>query len=598
MSFSKSTLLPLVLLLGCSTTITDVQVTKGRFPASEVSGADCKKSMSSLAEASLSKRQRVKKLKQLSKEGNFKGFQSLLWSSHDNFAHKSGAPLGFSMNRARLRGKLMVFNNNRYIPSYYQFVDSSADAFGVLDILRQSSKYDADKFGEAVDDVSEWIADYKGYKGRLNAKIEEGFEARMQLKVFKEHRKKMKATLEYDDVDGANTYTLDLPWIKDGEVVYEEQHISDLSNIDIFIKDKTLAAKHIFAQGKLDESFAKSEVYQVILSQAYIRRRLTFVRDAIQEMRPSDQTAAHKKLLKEVKEALADTSLLPRSDAIKYVQWQEIKSEIRSFVRTQRSKRSARTRFKYQIAEDVMKQMQDSSSFLTYSKFVGVSVGLGAGFSFVGSVFLPVTENPYYNWFFANINNNWNDMWLSIGLSSDIESCSKEYRAWTVNEACYNAIIFKHTSAFFYRSQFDEDYNYLEDPEFIKKRAELTALFVDKRDKKGAGQFHAQNKTYLNSIGYRTHIDEIMTELVTQEYQNPKVETKLNQLLDAHFIEENQAQVDKLLIEIKEITDEKLHGALVEYLAGVNKLIKKMQKDGTTPRAKHLDEFMQATRKL
>ncbi len=597
MSFSKTKLLPLLLLFGCSS-VTHQKYSDGRFPASEVKGGDCKKSMSIIAESAINKGQRVKVLKMLAKNNKFKKFSELLWSSHDNFNHSAGAPLGFSMNRARLRGKLMVFNNNRYIPSYYQYVDTAADTFGVLDILRQHGKYKGKDFSDAVDDVSEWISNYKSYKSRLQSKVNEGFEAKMQLKTFEEHKKKMKATLEYDDVDGASTYSMDIPYIKDGEVVYEEQKISDLSNINIFIKDKKLAVKHIFAHGMLDESFAKSEIYQVILSQAFIRRRLTFIRDGIQEMRPSEMTAAHKKLLKEVKDVLSDRSLLPRSDAIKHVQWQEIKSEIRSFVRTQRSKRSARTMFKYQIAEDVMKQMQDSSSFLTYSKFIGVSLGVGAGFSFVGSVFLPVTENPYYNWFFANIGNSWNDMWLSIGLSSDIESCSKEYRAWTVNEACYNAIVFKHTSAYFYKSQFDENYNYLEDPEFIKRREELTALFVKKRDKKGAGQFHAQNKSYLTNIGYRMYIDEMMTEFVTQEYQNPKVEKKLNELFDAHFIQENQTRVDKVLADIKELTDEKLHGALVEYLGSVGKLVKKMQKDGTTPRAQHLDEFIQATKKL
>jgi hypothetical protein len=597
MSFYRFNILFLFLLFSCHSANKE-NLIEGRFPASSLKAVDCKSSMSVFADVVINKSHRIKTLSKLKEANDFNGFADVLIKSNDNANHIKGAPLGFSINRARLRGKLMVWNNNRYIPSYYQYVDEADDTFGVLDILRQYKKYTDEELTESVTDVKEWVLNYKSYNARLTAKINEGFESKMQLDVLLEHRKKMKEVLEYDDVDGSNTYELMMPWIKDGKVTYERQEISDLSNINILIKDKKDAVKHIFAKGKIDESFSQSELYDVILSQAFIRRKLTFIRDGLQEMRPSNRSDAHNKLLLEVKEALADKSLLPRSDAIKHVQWKEIKSELRSLVRTQKGKRNARARFKYKITEDVMKQMQKSSGFLTYSKFVGLSLGIGAGFSFVGSIFLPITENPYYNWFFANIQNWWNDMWLSLGLSADIESCSKEYRGWTVSEACFNAIVFKHTSSYFYRSQFDDDYKYLEDPDFLKKREEIAALLIRKRDEKGAGEFHAQNKSYINNIGYRIYIDDIMTKLIIKEYKVEGIEQKLNELFDAHFIKESDREVQRVLLEIKAMTDSKLHDALVEYLANVDKMVKQMQSQGSISNADHLNEFIQETSKL
>ncbi|OUS00173.1 hypothetical protein A9Q84_03040 [Halobacteriovorax marinus] len=583
----------LLALYSCSS------INRDRTPAGMIASgtASCKNIINNFFNSNNILKKRFHKLSKFREDDNYREYFETVFASYDNKKiSKNDIPYGFSESREAATQKLMKRNNNDYIPSFYQFYDESGeDTFGAVEFIRKAGASTGEEVEEAFKDINGWVDNYHDHPRKLYEKIRNGFEAKMQLEILKD---KDIATGNFSHY---RKEEITLPWIRENNAgefttVWEKKSFNSFSAYDLFITDKELDVNHIFTQNIFEEYQKNSDIFHEIVEQGYRQRRLDFARAAIDDIPASLRSKEQVALLARIDHILFERpDLIPRSDAIEFVQKAEHRAEWKALFSRKKSKRKSRERFKYKTVQGIFEKVQKSTPMATARNWV---LGLGA-ISAVGTItasfMLPVTEDPTYNMFMAYVNNFFINTWYDVtGLSKGLVDCSNVERKWSVENACYSQFIFDHTSYYYYLSKHNPDYNYLTDPEFLEIRDNLTADFLARRDFFGRGEFFTENINYLKNEGYRAHVDIVVKSLITKQFKTVKnLDKKIDELFTATFSKKDSRKSEDLIKEIETMTDSEVSTTLREYIKNEDKVVQRMANYGTTPKQEDLNEFMQ-----
>jgi len=484
-----------------------------RTPASKIkTGADgCVDAIQGFTYGT-NKAHRLKLLRRAKSENDYETFSKALFDSLDNTNIKKGeVPNGFSNKKANLIEYLMRRTNSDYVTAYYQHYEpKDYDTWGIFDYVTKGEDL-ASEEGELVyKRMMSWYDNYTSFRERLNDQVVKSFESKMRLEKTLEIFEKNKKEIKRFNFRNGNRYYIELPVAKKSSTgawsfSTERQGFSNMPNLVNFIKDMKVEVDENFSDGLLDEKFYESRIFKVIIDQAFHRRRLEFVRDRLGDLPDSNLTDMQKQLFEKFDSALHRGDLMPRSDAIKFAQNRELRSELKSFFKGQKSRRKVLENFKLRLVRKFGDEIKDKSQYFSTIKAVVWGQTIVAGFGVViGTALLPFTENDYILYYTSSFQNWLNDTLLASPLNTTLtmHECAKENRQWTVENLCLAQFLYSHLSSKLYLSRIDPEYDYLKDEEYLSKREELTEMYFKKRDDLNVAKFFSDNIEYVKEEGY------------------------------------------------------------------------------------------------
>lgn len=525
-------------------------------------------------------------------------YLEIIKNSHDNIDIKRGqSPIGHSQAKTNLTEKFMARTNSNYVPGYFQHhEDKSFDTWGIFEYLTSKRDLSTEEGQLVLSRAKEWMDSYTSYPERLEETIMRSFENKMQYEVItKHHRDHKKAIKNFNYVNG-NRYTVELPFIRKindkWETVYETQGFSTYRNFIVYLEDKKTIFENSFADKVHERSIKAGPIYEVINFQATMRRRLEFLRDKLADTPEGQLSKEQITLRDEIEGILYDGRLMPRSDAITRHQNIELRSEIKSFFKGEKSRREVLNTFHKRLFQKFSNETIEKSEMKNYIKAVlfGNTIGAVATVT-VGTMALPLTENDYILYLTSSFQNWFNNLLLSspLGTTQTLHECAKENRSWSVENVCMANFLNSHLSSYLYKSRIDEDYDYLQDPTFIEKRQKLISVFLEKREKLQYGDFFSQNMDYLKEEAYYSYAAQSFIEVINTV--NPSFSKDLDTQTKEEiyqFLSDKETEMlpsslnDKINADMKElVTDVKNH---------IPKAAKLIQSNGTLQREVH--DFM------
>jgi hypothetical protein len=471
-----------------------------------------------------SKAQRLKVLRKAKDANDFETFSKAVLDSHDNtHIQKGEIPNGFSEKKADFIEYLMRRTNNDYVTAYYQHYEpKDYDTWGIFDYVTKGEDLTTEEGELVYKRMMGWYDNYVSYRERLNDQVVKSFESKMRLEKTLEHFEANKKTIKKFNFRNGNRYYIELPVaVKDpatGQwtMQTERQGFSNMPNLKNFIKDLELEVDDNFSDGLLDETFYESRIFKVIIDQAFYRKRLEFIRDRLGDLPDSNLTDTQKELFEKFDAALHRGDLMPRSDSFRFEQNRELRSELKSFFKGQKSRRKVLENFKVRLVRKFGDEIKDKSQYFTTIKAVLWGQTIVAGFGVViGTAMLPFTENDYLLYYTSSFQNWLNDTLLASPLETTLtmHECAKENRQWTVENLCLAQFLYSHLSSKLYKSRIDENYDYLEDEEYLKRREELTEIYLKKRDELNVSKFFSDNIDYVKEEGYQHYTAQTFLEL-------------------------------------------------------------------------------------
>lgn len=471
-----------------------------------------------------SKAQRIKNLRMARANNDFEAFSRTLMDSHDNAAITKGqSPLGFSNKKADFIEYLMRRTNNDYVTAYFQHYEPrDYDTWGIFDYVTKGGDLNSEEGQLVLKKMMEWFDSYNSYRERLHDQIVKSFESKMRLEKTLEHFEANRELIKNFNFRNGNRYYIELPMAVKNEntgqwsIQLERQGFSNMPNLKNFIKDMKVEVDENFSDGLLDETFYESRIYKVIIDQAFYRRRLEFIRDRLGDLPDSNLSETQKELFLKFDEALHKPELMPRSDSIRFVQNRELRSELKSFFKGQKSRRKVLENFKLRLFRKFGEEVKDKSQYFTTIKAVLWGQTIVAGFGVVvGTAVLPFTENDYVLYYTASFQNWLNDTLLASPLETTLtmHNCAKENRQFSVENICLAQFLYSHLSSHLYQSRIDPNYDYLTDEAYIEKREELTQKYFAKRDELNVSKFFSDNMEYVKEEGYLHYTAQTFLEL-------------------------------------------------------------------------------------
>ena len=529
-------------------------------------------------------------------EADLANYRKSVWALHDNTNIEDQILKGDSGRRQALLQKLKRKNKNPVIPAYYQFWDGKETwpVIRTIELGDTSGKEAAEAFESSYQAALKWVDEYKHYEERLNTKIDEGFQAKLQLQGYERHQAGGVEEWKFNDFRGNKSKSLTVPKVVDGKVVFEESDIRQHGQFLGLVDDAELNDIHIFSRGFLDEATFSSEIYQIQIEQAHMFRRLSFLRDKLDALPNSKMTREQKILMDDLDVLLDKPEYYPPSTAVMKAQKKEIQAEVKAIKTGRRSKNKIRSTFKHQLPPAAQAFIKEKSHFATHFKRYLFAL-LPAGTYGVYQFWVPDSvQNPYVAYPEAYITNNLNQLVFKIwGSTKSIEECAAEFRTWTKFEVCFNKIVWEHTSTLFFKSRMDPnspDYRTL--PEFTETRKALARAFLESQFERRNVEFHIENKEFLEKIAIPMFADDIFMDMLVAKFElKTKDIDTVDQLLSGYAVQSRTPWTDKQLTLLRtnnpgsEVADE-----IVAYFKAREAFVEELSKRGRID-SKNLDEF-------
>ena len=569
-------------LIGIKQTLTSVS--PSRLPASKVRNAssNCIDAIKDLHYGA-NKGQRLKRLKQARAENDFNTFSEVIMNSHDNTAIKKGeVPNGISTKKADFIEYLMRRTNNDYVTAYFQHYEpQDYETWGVFDYITKAKDLSTEEGELVYTKMMGWYDNYVSYRERLNDQVVKSFESKMRYEKTLEHLEKNKKEINSFNFRNGNRYYIELPVAVKNEktghwsIEKERQGFSNMPNLKNFIKDMETEVDENFSDGLLDETFYESRIFKVIIDQAFHRKRLEFIRDRLGDLPDSNLTSTQKEIFEKFDKALHEGDYMPRSDAFTFQQNKELRSELKSFFKGQKSRRKVLENFRLRLVRKFGDEIKDKSQYFSTIKAVLWGQTIVAGFGVViGTAMLPFTENEYVLYYTSRFQNWLNDVLLASPLKTTLtmHECAKQNRQFSVENVCLASFLYSHLSSKLYQSRLDADYDYTKDEEYIKRREELTEIYFEKRDELNVSKFFSDNMQYVKEEAYHhytaiTFLDLAETTDIRIAKEGISREAKediYDYLTSSHRPEDEQKLIDsiekkvgqKFTVLVKDIKDE------------------------------------------
>ncbi|MBL7665068.1 MAG: hypothetical protein JNM93_08035 [Bacteriovoracaceae bacterium] len=530
------------------------------------------------------------------KENDFKKYKEILWKTHDNRKNK---PIlnGFNVRADKFRAWLGSINNQSYIPSHYQYFERSFKTLYVIENLTYFTELkNPDEIKSLLEQADFWLEDYSRYHQKINDKIDEGFQARLQAPILEDLLKKVS----YEDFLTVDYIKLELPFIHNGQLIIQEKTFAEKSVLRHYYKNivqKTIEA--IFPTNASVSSMLKnSEIHHILIEQASMRRRLTFLLDKLSDIPIHKRVPIQEQYIEKIKDSLSNPLLNPRSDAVAKTYKTELLSEVRAFFMRkkgkEREKQLVPNFLEYEAQENVKKVTISLKKY-----FIGL-ITLGIGASIYTAITSPFSDNEHVRKTQA-VTINWiNNTMLDLGLLTvDLKSCAEEYRKFNVDEVCFNKFIMAHLSYYHLLSVYDGYDLNNKNSYFYKRRKELAKIFIARRDKFGYGKIHQENSEYLYKNAYPSYLNEEFIQTMQQQFKD---KPEVSKLARDYILSVQDAEADSVIIKSKDLLQKQVGDGYVYavdlYLKEFPEMKKSLEDTGRDPGiSKDLKEFMEKTEK-
>ena len=492
--------------------------------------------------SSISRYKRLRGIQPYLQSNNMQAYKDKIWASHDNSNSQPGNLAGFSTKRAKRLQKRMRANRNRHVPALYQLWDPDGkETFEVIDNLSALPDNQTEDFTKALAEARNWINEYTSYQKNLNAQIDKGFTIKGQLDDLRPHRKGGDQEWTFDDFAGPKRQTKILTEYVDGQATPNTADWNTWADFDGFARDLETEMDYIFARGFVDEFWVQSNLYDVMIDQAYMYRRLTFLRNRL-DVIPNEKIAESPDqlaLLEELQGLLKDASFYPRSDAIEYVQKRELRAELKAIYTRSSTKRKIQQSKDLKLIgtakEKLSKGAQGSTLMLRMVAGTAALSGTAATVYF----FLPnLKNNPYLLYPKEYITNKGRNLqfWAN-GTTDKIIECADNYRQILVYIGCWNELVWMHTSHIFLKSQIQGNFNYRQNEDFLRIRQELAQALIKTRAERGRQRFFEENQQFIKD-SYAPATDEFFLLDIFDQYKiepDSQVAGELKSIVDTHF---------------------------------------------------------------
>lgn len=554
----------------------------------------------------ISLNQRYIQYEQAYLQNDFQKYKEILWKSHDNRVN-ANILKGYQYKMDYLRSWYRrtwygLRGNINYIPGHYQFFDTEHQSIFVIETLAIIGQVaDEAKKKKAIELGHSWIKEYSTYHQRLNNKIDEGFEAKLEVPYLEEALNKYS----FEDFLGTDEVIIKLPEIKNGKLKIVNKAFSSKNALKHYY-EKTVKTKikNIFPKKRsLNSKLRNSEIDHILVGQALMRRRLSFLLDKLRDIKEHRRDPIQVEFIGLIEKALHSPLLNPRSDAVSSAYRKEFFNEIRAiFMFKKGSERQKQLNLNF-----VQEQAQEQTKKL-YSnmKKMIVLVAMGGVTAGATALMTPFTENEIIRKYQEGVRNWINNTLLDWGFITNIQKeCTEEGadREWSIQEVCYNKFIYAHLSLYLLKSKYD-GYD-LKDEEgyFYKRRAELTQIYLEKLFDNGFHAFHSDNKKFLNESGYPAFVNNTFLYVLRDELKgnDEAVATAMH-----YILARQDAEADSVVQQRKQkleamITSDKME--LIEsHITYFDKMVEAAQKSGELElpqkvskddiRAKELNDFM------
>lgn len=587
-------------------TSTDKDLT--RLPASEqLELFNCNKAVLNIADPILfDKNIRIEKLRQARESGDANSYLDILRKSGDNYDVKKGDAVRGRINALdRIISALKIRTNNNYVSAYFQHYEpDNIDTWGIFSYLTKQGEQLTGEQAEAVlKRLSGWENKYGNYHDRLGELIAESFTDQAKLKKLRELRRTKNKEIKNFNYQNGNRYEVLTPiytYNKETKDIVLDQAIEGFSQYDNFttkLRDLDKIVKERFATDQIDkrkskwsvgnffsEKFLSGGIYREVLSQAYYRRRLEFVRDALGDL-GSKRTPAQKQIFERLDELLHKPELMPRSDAVLAAQLKELSSEIKSFFKGQKSRRKVLDSFHEKLLRGFTESITEKSLLAERIKaVVWASVFMAATTEVFNTMMIPVSENDSLLYYQSRMTNWINDFLLDsslIGSTWTLHKCAIEDRQWTVENACLNKFLFSHLSSYFYESRLNGNKDYKDDEEYKKKRQKLIEVYFGKRESMGYGEFFYENIEYLKQEGYKHYAAISFIDIVEASggIRNSLKDKTREEIFD-YLVDDETIDKDKFKKKMMVQVGPALTDVILEFKENIPKYSKKVAQSG------------------
>ncbi len=458
----------------------------------------------------LSLSQRKKLLHQARLNNDIKGFIKNIWQMHDN---RTSEPIlkGFVSAYHDLRSSIGRFNKSAFLPSYYQFYDNKFQNVWVINNIDRIQEMSPDDSKKITEIIYDWLDYYTSYKKRMERTIEEGFEATLQhqeLLLYKNGKKLYQGKkLSKRDFDGDLSVNILLPWVENQEVHWKKIKIGEWNNFLGILKERKQISKNTFTRNNItDEVFKNSDIHDLLVEQAHMKRRLGFVRNKLNSIPQDKRTLLQEQLLTLIEIAMINPSYYPTSGAFTRALRRELWKEVKAIPKRGKGKERLRQAKNLPLMEELQGEFKNFKGKI-FGNLTGFWL-VGAGF-FVSYVVSLFTENTWVKEKRASITNRRNWILLKyFNTTPALAECANATRKFTVEESCYHEFLMSFLSHYVYQGVLDKNPNWDQEPEYINKRNELTQLFLSKRIYNKVAEAFSKHKKYLIEDGYSSFIDD------------------------------------------------------------------------------------------
>jgi len=523
---------------------------------------------------------------------------SVLRLGHDNNTDnfRAGARLrGRNPNIEKRLSRYRKGNKSHYVPAFFQTnSNQNVDTFSTILQVSDGQKALGNTEKEAIEDVRGWMSDYKNYWSKMEDQVHEALEADMITNSLKSRfLTEESADFLSEDDFLSGPIEIAVPFLKrNGEGQgFNRIEFQSLDRLRNYVEEKERIRKLIFAANIADNYFRKSRVYDVMLDQAIIYRRLELAYRRLNEVGQSNLDRDQMRLLGDLKKLMESRSdLRPRSDMVEILQKKEFRVERKFRWRMWRSQRVANDA-KYKIPTAVLKDSESISPHAVMTKYLGVTAGVTIVAGLVGNMILPLEEVPLYQYVLALIENKKNDFLLwSVGMTPALLTCAKSEREFSLKTSNMNNFLKSHLNRYRLLSRLDEEYDHNEDPYVQERERELRVLCHRHRNDQRLAEEYAINILEMES-SYLDTIDDMFIELIRENSsQHEKLEEQLLELFSYQGDEKNK--ILALITEIAKI-DELLGSKLNDYMGKREEAAKTLKEIGSLPKYRSLDEFIE-----
>lgn len=443
-----------------------------------VANADeCAQSIAQLSQRNLRDLSTRFRLWQFRRKKDPESYLQMIWASHDNVNYSGeGALKGFSRRREHRLARTMRANRNFHLPAFFLLNDKKGLGKIIDDVVNNITQSSGKK---AEEEVAEWITEYKAYRTNISEFVFRGFQA---LGEGPEYEEILEQAFK-EQFGNGNILSRRIPQYHRGEASEQLLRTVNTPSLPRAMENVDRAndiVNHTFNFGLYARLTGRNDILERMYAQEIMRLRLKYIKDAIQALPPSRVRAGHRRVLAQIDEALADTTLLAPGFVVTRAQWSLWIHEMLSGYTINFFKQRRLSNQRTDIPETAFNSLMNAPILKNYRNTVitigSASFAVSYAWGLMEDTFNDIMEIPEIAQVTTWPGHRFQLLLYQFGyVTKDIKQCGMKFSGSSSIQSCITAIIESRTDHFKAKSRANEEYDMFTDDEYL----ELTQMIAE-----------------------------------------------------------------------------------------------------------------------